>query len=286
MRASNPKPDLGPNTPFLRVGTALTGAAWGLFLVLIWQMTLFQALRMDPRLGAGWMVLVTVALLFVYAWAPSRRRARARLRVRSPGRAWPWLLAMVPAFALLPQALWVALLAFGLAHEPEAYKPVEDFIARPFGEPAFWFLAILAAPLLEEFGFRGWVQRPLERGFGAMPAIAASAALFAFAHADPEQFPVLLAGGLVLGNAVYASRSVWSGVVLHVSWNLAAFALDLFARDVEVAGKGWTWGAPAAGVAAVCLVWCAWLVRRMQDAAAPRPRRARLTPAAAGPSPD
>ena len=267
MQASNLGPGPRGSTRFLRVGTALTAAAWGLFLLLCWQITLLQSLRMDPRAGLAWIIAVSAALLLVYIWAPRRRRARARLRVRSPGRAWPWLLAMTPAFALLPQALWVALQAFGLAHDPPPQKELEAFIAKPFGEPAFWLLAIGAAPLLEEFGFRGWIQRPLERGFGAMPAIAASAGLFALAHGEPELMPVRLAAGLVLGHAVWASRSIWSSVLLHLSWNLGAIGLDAVAHDVDATNKGWQWGVPAAAVTALCLLVCAWAVRRMQDAA-------------------
>ncbi|MBB4638364.1 CPBP family intramembrane glutamic endopeptidase [Longimicrobium terrae] len=284
MQASNLTPGPGGATRVLRMGAAVTAAAWGLFLLLCWQLTLLQSLRMDPRAALAWIIAVTVALLLVYTWAPRRRRARARLRVRWPRRAWPWLLVMAPAFASLPQALWVALQAFGMAHDPPPQPELDAFIARPFGEPAFWLLAIGAAPLVEEFGFRGWIQRPLERGFGPMPAIATSAFLFALAHGEPELIPIRLAAGLVLGHAVWASRSIWSGVLLHLAWNLGALALDMVARDVDASNKGWEWGVPAAVVAALCLLLCAWTVKRMQDAAAPRPARARLTPAAEGPS--
>lgn len=284
MQAFNLPPEPRGTSPVLRAATALTAAAWGLFLLLCWQITLLQSLRMDPRAGLAWIAVVVAAFLFIYIWAPRRRRARARLRVRSPGRAWPWLLVMAPAFALLPQALWAALQAFGLAHDPPPQKELEAFVAKPFGEPAFWLLAIGAAPLLEEFGFRGWIQRPLERGFGATPAIATSAALFALAHGEAELMPVRFAAGLVLGHAVWASRSIWSSVFLHLSWNLGAIALDAVAGDVDVSNKGWEWGVPAAAATALCLVVCAWTVKRMQDATAPRPAGARLTPAADGPS--
>jgi len=38
--------------------------------------------------------------------------------------------------------------------------------------------------------------------------------------------------------------------------------------DFDPTGKGWPWAGPAVAVALVSLVWCAWGVRRMQDAAA------------------
>ncbi|HYW11351.1 MAG TPA: CPBP family intramembrane glutamic endopeptidase, partial [Longimicrobium sp.] len=82
--------------------------------------------------------------------------------------------------------------------------------------------------------------------------------------------PVYLAGGLVLGHAVYATRSVWAGVLLHVAWNAGALAFGAAVPDWDPTGKGWAVAAPAAGVAALSLVWCAWGVRRMHDAAAAR----------------
>jgi membrane protease YdiL (CAAX protease family) len=169
---------------------------------------------------------------------------------------------------VLPLALWTVLLALGLAHEADYGEKLEKWMAQPGGEAAFVVLTVAVAPLLEEFGFRGWIQRPVEQRLGAQPAIAVSALLFAIAHFQPDYLPVRLAGGLVLGHAVYATRSVWTGVALHLAWNGGALAFGAAVPDFDPTGKGWTWAAPAAGAALLSLVWCAWGVRRMQDAAA------------------
>jgi membrane protease YdiL (CAAX protease family) len=267
MQPSNRNSARRPATPLYRVGLAAAGTSWGLLIWMFWQILLELGLAVDPRVALAWTLAVTLAFLQVYVWGARRQRARARIRVRSPGRAWPWLLAMIPAFAVLPQAMYVALLSLGLAHDEPLPKELTDFMARPLGTAAFWLLALAAAPLVEEFAFRGWIQRPLERAVGAQRAIAVSALLFALAHGQPEAIPVRLAAGLVLGQAVYATRSIWTGVALHVSWNAASFVLDWAGPDVDPTGKGWGWGGPAAALSVVCLLWCAWIVGRMQDAA-------------------
>jgi hypothetical protein len=252
-----------------RVGAGLAAAAGGLLAWLIWQLGLEVALLFPPAASIAWMVVVMGLFLRMYV-VPARwnRRGRARSRVRAPGRAWPWIALTAPAMAVLPLALWTVLLALGLAHEADYGERLEKWLAQPGGQLAFVLLAVAVAPVLEEFGFRGWIQRPLERKLGAQAAIAGSALLFAVAHFQPDYLPVRLAGGLVLGHAVYATRSIWTGVALHLAWNAGALAFSVALPDYDPAGKGWAWAGPAAAAALVSLVWCAWGVRRMQDAAA------------------
>lgn len=254
------------STPAHRTGITLAAVSSGLLTWLVWYIPLALLFQLSPALAIGGMAVLTALFLRVYAF-PGRRgaRARARSRVRGVGRAWPWVVLTMPAMAALSLGLWSALLALGMATEVEFSDEVQKFLARPGGEVAFYMLAVAVAPLLEEFGFRGWVQRPLERRWGAQPAIAVTAVLFALAHMQPQAVPVRLAAGLVLGHAVYATRSIWAGVALHVSWNAGVLALSTALPDFDPTGKGWQWAAPAAALAVLSLVWCAWTVRRMQD---------------------
>ena len=252
-----------------RVGASLAAAAGGLLTWVVWQLGLDAGFLVTPHLSIAWMLIVLGLFLRMYA-VPARwnARGRARSRVRPPGRAWPWIVLTAPAMAVLPLALWTALLSLGLAREAEYPEQVEKWLAMPGGGVALVVLAVALAPVMEEFGFRGWVQRPVERLLGAQVAIAGTALLFAIAHFQPDYLPVRLAGGLVLGHAVYATRSIWTGVALHVAWNAGALAFGAALPDFDPAGKGWAWAGPAAAAALVSLVWCAWGVRRMQDAAA------------------
>jgi membrane protease YdiL (CAAX protease family) len=254
------------STLSVRIGAGLATAGWGLLIWMFWQTLLVGfTFQIDPRLAMAWTALVTLIFLRVYAWGPRARRMRARLRVRGPGRTWKWLLATVPAMMVLPHALWVALLSFGLAREAPLPDMITKFAEKPYGELAFWILALAALPLVEEFAFRGWIQRPLERVMGADAAIAASALLFSLMHMQADAFPVRLAGGLVLGYAVFASRSLWAGLVLHAAWNAGVLAITLLEWPPDPTGKGWAWGGPAAAITLVAMVWCAWGVKKMQD---------------------
>jgi membrane protease YdiL (CAAX protease family) len=249
-----------------RVGTTLAAVAAGMLTWLVWYFPLALLFQFSPVVAIAGMVALTALFLRVYA-LPGRwsARARARSRVRGIGRAWPWVAFTAPAMAGLSLGLWSALLAMGWAAEVDFGPEMEKFLARPGGEAAFYLLAVLVAPLLEEFGFRAWIQRPLERRLSAQTAIGVTAVLFAMAHLQPEYLPVRLAAGLVLGHAVYATRSIWAGVALHVSWNAGVLAFGTAFPDFDPTGKGWRWAVPAAGVALLSLLWCAWTVKRMQD---------------------
>lgn len=249
-----------------RIGTSLAAVSAGLLTWLVWYIPLALLFQFSPAIAIAGMVALSALFLRVYA-LPGRwsARARARSRVRRIGRAWPWVALTAPAMVGLSLGLWTVLLALGMATEVEFGEELTKFLAKPRGEVAFYLLAVAVAPLMEEFGFRGWVQRPLERRWGAQAAIAVTAVLFALAHFEPQAVPVRLASGLVLGHAVYATRSIWAGVALHVAWNAGVLAFGTVLPGFDPTGKGWRWAAPAAGVAVLSLLWCAWTVRRMQD---------------------
>lgn len=250
-----------------RVGTSLAAAAAGLLTWVFWYFPLALLFQLSPYLAIAGMVALAALFLRVYALpAPWNARARARSRVRRMGPAWPWVVLTVPAMAALSLGLWSVLLALGMATEVEFPEEMKRFLARPGGNEAFWLLAVGVAPLLEEFGFRAWIQRPLERRLGAEAAIGFTAVLFSIAHLEMDAVPVRLAAGLVLGQAVYATRSIWTGVALHAGWNAGVLAFGAAFPDFDPTGTGWRWAAPAGAVALASLLWCAWTVKRMQDA--------------------
>jgi membrane protease YdiL (CAAX protease family) len=259
-------------TPSYRTGVSLAAAATGLLLFLLWRLPIVAGFSVAPLFTAAWWLVVAAMLLRFYV-VPARWNGRARVRSRAhllPGRAWPWIALTAPAMAALPLALWCVLLALGLGHAAELEEPLEKWLAQPGGNAVLVMYALLMAPLLEELAFRGWVQRPVERRFGAQIGVALSAVLFAAAHGQADYLPVRLAAGLVLGYAVYATRSVWAGVALHFAWNGGTLAFAAAFPDFDPTGKGWPWAGPAAGVALVSLVWCAWGVMRMQMASLSR----------------
>lgn len=79
-------------------------------------------------------------------------------------------------------------------------------------------LALLAAPLFEEFIFRGLIFGGLRRSFGVWPAALASAALFAIVHPPFSIIPVFILG--VCAALVYErSRSLLAPMLVHATYN-------------------------------------------------------------------
>jgi membrane protease YdiL (CAAX protease family) len=248
-------------------GMAVVAAAGGLVLWFLWQSVLLAGLRMEPGAAVAWAGAVTVFFLWMHG-APVRwnRRLRVQSRLRWPPRGLGWTAALAPGLLLLLLGATVSLLALGLA-TPDEFPPLlEDFAARPGGVAALVVIAVTAIPVVEEVGFRGWVQRPLERGIGPQAAIALTTAVFAAVHLGSSLLPARLAGGLVLGHAVYATRSTWTGILLHAAWNGGMFALDALLPAWDPSGAGWRWAGPAAVAALAALLWCVWAVRRLEGA--------------------
>jgi ABC-2 type transport system permease protein len=81
-----------------------------------------------------------------------------------------------------------------------------------------WPLAIVAAPIFEEFIFRGLIFGGLRRSFGVWPAALASAAVFAIMHPAISLVPVFIMG--VCTALLYErTRSLFAPMLAHASYN-------------------------------------------------------------------
>lgn len=249
-----------------RVGTGLLAAGGGIVLWFLWYVVLTLAFLAEPLPAMAWAGAVTVAFLWAHA-VPMRwnRRLRAWSRLRWPAAAAGWTLALAPGLLLLLVGASVFLLALGLAVPDELPPQLAEFVEKRWGALAFMAIAVVAVPVLEEVGFRGWVQRPLERRMGAQAAIGAASLLFALAHLGSTLLPARVAGGLVLGHAVHATRSVWTGILLHAAWNGGMFVLGALLPAWDPTGAGWRTAGPALAGTAVGLAACVWGVRRLEE---------------------
>ncbi|MBW4483428.1 MAG: CPBP family intramembrane metalloprotease [Tildeniella torsiva UHER 1998/13D] len=91
----------------------------------------------------------------------------------------------------------------------------------------FFLTAAIAAPLFEEFLFRGFLLPSLTRYVSAGWAIALSALIFAAAHLSLSEVLPLTLLGAILGFVYTRSRTLISPMVLHSAWNSATM-LGLF----------------------------------------------------------
>lgn len=133
--------------------------------------------------------------------------------------AWPgalgWGVSMaLPALAA--GALWLALLRHAGVMPP-----------APPALSLLWLapLAVLAAPVFEEFIFRGQIFGGLRRSMPALPALAASAALFAVIHPPLAMAPVFVLG-VCTAYAAERSRSLLAPMVAHGIYNAGMLMLQ------------------------------------------------------------
>lgn len=96
-------------------------------------------------------------------------------------------------------------------------------LAQPDGAPQFdplWLfaLAVVAAPLCEEFIFRGLIFGGLRRSMGLLPSMLMSAALFAIVHPPLSMLPVF-ALGLCTAYVYDRTRSLLAPVLVHAAYN-------------------------------------------------------------------
>jgi membrane protease YdiL (CAAX protease family) len=243
----------------------LVTAAAALVRIQVWAFIASLALRLPPRWGLPYLA----ATIVLFAWTcfgvrepmPVRRRRFAVLRIRPLGRRAPWVLLAAVATVAAHASLLVVQGSLGWLPPLTAAGPLERVAQQPLG----WAVALLGAtvwaPLMEELGFRGALQRPLERRWGPAAAIAVSAIVFAVVHLDAWGLPSRLLTGLVFGFAAWRTRSVWAAILLHAISNGAVvswYAADSHARWLLLAAS-----APHAGLLALvpllgsfaCAVW-------------------------------
>ena len=85
----------------------------------------------------------------------------------------------------------------------------------------------LAAPVAEEFLFRGWLFRGLRARFPFFTSAAISAAAFAFLHGSVIRFIPVFAVGMILASLYERRRSLLATIVAHTTVNAIVVAFVL-----------------------------------------------------------
>lgn len=194
-------------------------------LTFLWLTLGFAALAMRPAIGLTWIVLVTAAFIWYRVVRPVRRRDRRALRafrLRPLYAPRPFLVLALPSLILagIGTSLLLAEVADPEIAESPAWDLVDAYAATPTGFAAVGLLIAVLGPLIEEFHFRGLMQRALERRFGVPVAIVVTAAAFSLIHLHGWPWslhPFVL--GLFWGYAAHATGSIWAGVIMHSAWN-------------------------------------------------------------------
>jgi membrane protease YdiL (CAAX protease family) len=175
--------------------------------------------------GAAVLIAFSIGGAVTYAlmrWVYAKAKTRDVPRILAEGASRP----------LLGLAFGVAAAAFGLAYLwvigslgllDEITRNNESYI-----DLGLWVvpLGVIAAPIFEEFIFRGLIFGGLRRSFSLWPATLASAAVFAILHPPPAIVPVFVVG--VCAALVYErTRSLLAPMIVHAVYNACVIALPM-----------------------------------------------------------
>jgi membrane protease YdiL (CAAX protease family) len=173
--------------------------------------------------GLGRLVGLTLSSelgIIVAIWWVRRRAGLERwpgLALQGPWEKWQ-LYALLPVLVLAQNVL---LSVVSLLHLPSPNDKIYQEMAR---YPAILFgIGCFAAPVLEEFFFRGILLKGLLRNYRPAVAIGQSALLFGLMHMSPAQSIATTLMGALLGWLYYRTGSVRLCIAFHMLNNLLAF---------------------------------------------------------------
>jgi membrane protease YdiL (CAAX protease family) len=147
-----------------------------------------------------------------------------------------WVLSLPAVLAAAHFFSLFSLTLFGITEKEQvAVLYMRRSLECPLAAALAFFSVLVAAPLLEEYLFRGILQSYLRTRFSLAKAIALSSLFFSFFHFAPSQgvanIPLigsLFVFSLYLGFAYEKTRSLWSSIGLHVTFNLISVIRIIF----------------------------------------------------------
>ena len=170
-------------------------------------------------------ILLQILIFLIPAIVYGKLRGEAfstRIRMKAPRPEHLWFTFCV-LIVMITAGLLCGILTGGISSMTGNFTLYDTFVARLNGNVAETIYIILAYGLLpafcEELIFRSILCAEYER-FGVGVAIAASALFFAMLHFS---FPLLLTYlvlGALLAGAMYATRSFFTALILHLCYNL------------------------------------------------------------------
>lgn len=237
----NPAPPLvGPPLDLIDVTLLIAGGFVLIGEVLMPQLLQGSLVALLTGLGLPYALEQGLQVLLLYLLLMSAPLAILALMLagRGPSPAGGWLqwrwqppaaaLSRAAAAVLMVLPL-VALSGWLIEHLwPQAggSNPLLDLVLTnpdPRALACFALTATLLAPLFEETLFRGVLLPVLARRLGPLPAVLASAAVFALAHLSLTELVPLLVLGVGLGWLRWRSGRLVASVLMHSLWNGLTF---------------------------------------------------------------
>jgi membrane protease YdiL (CAAX protease family) len=163
-------------------------------------------------------IVVAMVTLFFLRRVPKLLAVTGLVRSRTEPRPTVWgALAPGVAAGVLAGLFGAAYVVVVLRMDfiPNLKAMAESYSLPDLGMLAF---VVLAAPLCEEFIFRGLIYQGLERSMRPIYAVLGSAAIFAAVHPPLSVLPVFVLG-VAAALSFRRSRLLWTSILTHVVYN-------------------------------------------------------------------
>jgi uncharacterized protein len=180
---------------------------------------------------AMWSIILASALTIFLVWLNVRKDGRAeRIGLFSPSQ--------LPLTQTLGLGVALMGISYGLTWAYSTYVipgvdmqgEIKALLAALPKTPIYFllqFVAVaIAAPIVEELLFRGYLQTALTSHVGAPIAILLASFIFALVHLQPYAIPALMLIGLTFGYLYHRTGSLKVNIALHVVNNALAIAFS------------------------------------------------------------
>ncbi len=236
----------------------------GAVYLLTWLLGLLPGFEMESGLRHFLIYVGSFALTIAYGLVLQRQWGFQVPRIPTHER--PGVRLTVGGVILILAASIVLNPLLGLL--PERYmEPLESYM-----QGGFWpmLTSVIAAPVLEEFLFRGIIQKNLQSRFGPGWGIVLGAVIFGLVHGIPQQIIYATVLGAIMGSVYYLTGSLLSVIAIHFVNNGFTALLYIFFGDSsqieqEVLGDGTLWWTVYGICAALLAGWGWYVVRAVRN---------------------
>lgn len=133
-----------------------------------------------------------------------------------------WIPMVVAGFCIFPVLEWVhGLVSVGLfGANPSVGAPSPSAAWQAWPLRALWLFVLgVAAPIWEEFMFRGFLLPSLARYMKPALALLVSSSIFMMMHFSRNAFPAVLFLGILCGAVYMRSGNLLPCIMIHGGWN-------------------------------------------------------------------
>ncbi len=125
--------------------------------------------------------------------------------------------------AMIFNFLYAQYIIPGIGMQDEMKKILADIARTPLNMAVMFVAIAIAAPVVEELLFRGFLQNALTKYVPVWGAIILSSFLFSLVHLQPYAIPGLMSLSIAFGYLYHRTGSLRTNILLHMANN--AFAL-------------------------------------------------------------